>query len=145
MPPERRKFAAKEKLVTVIGGIPPSENFKKVAGKSSPSSRTLCVHYGAGFPLRFPPIGRAGKARPREFRSDIFKQTPPSFTFSEIERGCLSAQGGSVVFPRNFKGIFEITRQRAVGNAEFRTNLFEKIPSAYGGFLLCVFFGLVNI
>ncbi len=24
-------------------------------------------------------------AEPREFRSDIFKQTPPSFTFSEIE------------------------------------------------------------
>ncbi|MFH1233257.1 MAG: hypothetical protein V1649_01230 [Patescibacteria group bacterium] len=30
-------------------------------------------------------------------------------------------------------------------NAEVRTNLFKKIPSAYGGFLLCVFFGLVGV
>jgi len=50
-----------------------------------------------------------------------------------------------MVFFRNFEGIFEITRQRAVGNAEVRTNLFEKILSAYGGFFLSVFFGLVGI
>jgi len=30
-------------------------------------------------------------APPSQFRSDIFKQTPPSFTFSEIERCCLGA------------------------------------------------------
>jgi len=29
-----------------------------------------------------------------------------------------------MVFFRNLKGIFEIARQRAVGNAEVRTNLF---------------------
>jgi hypothetical protein len=34
-----------------------------------------------------------------------------------------------MVFFRSFEGIFEIARQRAVGNAEVRTNLFEKIPN----------------
>jgi len=32
-----------------------------------------------------------------------------------------------MVFFRNFEGIFEIQDQSAVGNAEVRTNLFEKI------------------
>jgi len=41
-----------------------------------------------------------------------------------------------MVFFRNFEGIFEIARQRAVGNAEVRTNLFEKIPNPFGIFLL---------
>jgi len=52
-----------------------------------------------------------------------------------------------MVFFRNFEGIFEIQDQSAVGNAEVRTNLFEKIPSRLGGigiFLLSVFFGLVG-
>ncbi|MEX0650395.1 MAG: hypothetical protein WD200_05345 [Candidatus Andersenbacteria bacterium] len=49
-----------------------------------------------------------------------------------------------MVFFRNFEGIFEIQKQRAVGNAEVRTNLFEKIPSHDGIFLLSVFFGLVG-
>ena len=38
----KNEFAAKEKLVTAVGGIPPSKNLKYVAGKSS-------------FPLRFKP------------------------------------------------------------------------------------------
>jgi len=50
-----------------------------------------------------------------------------------------------MVFFRNFEGIFEITRQRAVGNAEVRTNLFEKIPNPFGIFLLSVSFGLVGV
>jgi len=50
-----------------------------------------------------------------------------------------------MVFLRNFEGIFEIARQRAVGNAEVRTNLFKKIPSRDGIFLLSVFFGLVSL
>jgi len=50
-----------------------------------------------------------------------------------------------MVFFRNFKGIFEIARQRAVGNEEVLTNLFEKIPSRDGIFLLSVFFGLVGV
>jgi hypothetical protein len=45
-----------------------------------------------------------------------------------------------MVFFRNFEGRNEIQNQSAVGNAEVRTNLFEKIPSALGGFLLSVFF-----
>jgi hypothetical protein len=49
-----------------------------------------------------------------------------------------------MVFFRNFEGIFEIQKQRAVGNAEVRTNLFEKIPNPFGIFLLSVFFGLVG-
>ena len=94
----------------------------KPSGKSSPSSRTLRVHYGACFPLRFPPslksFGRVGppslklrrvnKARRAEgvgeippadlpaevstqaghsqFRSDIFKQTPPRHFLSACSR-----------------------------------------------------------
>ena len=84
-------------------------------------------------------------AEPSQFRSDIFKQTPPIFTFCEIVRNSLGAKCLGMVFFRNFEGIFEIQNQSAVGNAEVRTNLFEKIPSAYGGFLLSVFFGLVGV
>jgi len=53
-----------------------------------------------------------------------------------------------MVFFRNFEGIFEIQNQSAVGNAEVRTNLFEKIPSRLSrgaGFLYSVFFGLVGL
>ncbi|MFA5211573.1 MAG: hypothetical protein WC414_03675, partial [Patescibacteria group bacterium] len=68
--------------------------------------------------------------------SNFVQKTPPSFTFSEIERCCLGAKRLGMVFFRNLKGIFEIARQCAVGNAEvpvrkhrenevFRTNLFS--------------------
>ena len=68
--------------------------------------------------------------------SNINQKTPPSFTFSEIERCCLGAKRLGMVFFRNFEGIFEIQNQSAVGNAEvpvrkhrenevFRTNLFS--------------------
>ncbi len=52
--------------------------------------------------------------------SNFVQKTPPSFTFSEIERGCLGASRLGMVFFRNFPSIFEIARQRAVGNAEVR-------------------------
>ena len=71
--------------------------------------------------------------------------SPPSFTFSEIVRNSLGAKRLGMVFFRNLKGIFVIARQRAVGNAEVRTNLFEKIPNPFGIFLLSVFFGLVGL
>src|SRR3989344_5173364 len=70
---------------------------------------------------------------------------PPIFTFCEIVRISLGAKRLGMVFFRNLKGIFEIARQRAVGNAEVRTNLFEKIPNPFGIFLLSVFFGLVGV
>ena len=68
--------------------------------------------------------------------SNFVQKTPPSFTFSEIERCCLGAKRLGMVFFRNFEGIFEIQNQSAVGNAEvparqcrenevFRTNLFS--------------------
>ena len=68
--------------------------------------------------------------------SNFVQKTPPSFTFSEIERCCLGAKRLGMVFFRNFEGIFEIQNQGAVGNAEvpvrkhrenkvFRTNLFS--------------------
>jgi hypothetical protein len=68
--------------------------------------------------------------------SNINQKTPPIFTFCEIVRNCLGAKRLGMVFSRNFEGIFEIARQRAVGNAEvpvrkhrenevFRTNLFS--------------------
>ena len=61
---------------------------------------------------------------------------PPIFTFCEIVRNSLGAKRLGMVFFRYFEGIFEIARQRAVGNAEvpvrkhrenevFRTNLFS--------------------
>jgi len=50
-----------------------------------------------------------------------------------------------MVFFRYFEGIFKIARQRSVGNAEIRTNLFEKTPNPFGIFLLSVFFGLVGV
>ncbi len=52
--------------------------------------------------------------------SNFVQKTPPSFTFSEIERCCLGAQRLGMVFFRNFEGIFEIQNQSAVGNAEVR-------------------------
>ena len=71
--------------------------------------------------------------------------SPPIITFCKIVRNSLGAKRLGMVLFRNFKGIFEIARQRAVGNAEVRTNLFEKIPSRDGIFLLSVFFGLVGL
>ena len=52
--------------------------------------------------------------------SNINQKTPPIFTFCEIVRNSLGAKRLGMVFFRNLKGIFEIARQRAVGNAEVR-------------------------
>jgi hypothetical protein len=52
--------------------------------------------------------------------SNFVQKTPPSFTFSEIERCCLGAKRLGMIFFRNFEGIFEIQNQSAVGNAEVR-------------------------
>jgi hypothetical protein len=40
--------------------------------------------------------------------SNINQKTPPSFTFSEIERCCLGAKRLGMVFSRYFEGIFLI-------------------------------------
>jgi hypothetical protein len=58
---------------------------------------------------------------------DRIPPLPPIFTFCEIIRISLGAKRLGMVFFRNFKGIFEIQNQSAVGNA-----------------LLSVFFGLVG-
>src|SRR3989338_10036251 len=60
-----------------------------------------------------------------EIVSNFVQQTPPSFTFSEIERGCLSSKCPGMVFFDIFEGIFEIARERAVGNTGVRTS-FEQ-------------------
>ncbi len=52
--------------------------------------------------------------------SNINQKTPPIFTFCEVVRSCLGAKRLGMVFFRNFKGIFEIQNQSAVGNAEVR-------------------------
>ena len=52
--------------------------------------------------------------------SNFVQKTPPSFTFSEIERNLPRICGVGMVFFRNFEGIFEIQNQSAVGNAEVR-------------------------
>ena len=80
--------------------------------------------------------------------SNFVQKTPPSFTFSQIERICLGAKRLGMVFFRNFEGIFEIQNQSAVGNAEVRraklwsrlagqTNLFS---FAFGERLSVFFF-----
>ena len=72
-------------------------------------------------------------------------RTPPICTFREIDWSLPRICGVGMIFPRENPSIFEGERKRPLGNAEVRTNLFEKIPSAYGGFLLSVFFGLVGL
>ena len=52
--------------------------------------------------------------------SNFVQKTPPSFTFSEIERICLGAKRLGMVFFRNFEGRNEIQNQSAVGNTEVR-------------------------
>jgi len=69
--------------------------------------------------------------------SNINQKTPPRITFRKIKVGSLGAKRLGMVFSRNFEGIFEIARQRAVGNAEVRTNLFS---FAFGERLSVFFF-----
>src|SRR3989344_4720639 len=80
--------------------------------------------------------------------SNFVQKTPPSFTFSEIERGCLGALRLGMVFPRQNPSVFEGKRKRPLGNAEvpvrkhrenevFRTNLFS---FAFGERLSVFFF-----
>jgi len=52
--------------------------------------------------------------------SNFVQKTPPRITFRKIKVGSLGAKRLGMVFFRNFEGIFEIARQRAVGNAEVR-------------------------
>jgi len=83
--------------------------------------------------------------------SNFVQKTPPSFIFSEIERCCLGAKRLGMVFFRNFKGIFEIQTQSAVGNAEVRraklwsrlagqTNLFSFVRQRADEMLSVFFF-----
>ncbi len=83
-----------------------------------------------------------------EESSNIVQETPPVFTFCEIIRSCLGVKRLGMVFFRYFKGIFEVARQRAVGNAEvhraklwqneiLQTNLFS---FAFGERLSVFFF-----
>ena len=85
--------------------------------------------------------------------SNINQKRPPNCTLCEIVRNSLGAKRLGMVFFRNFEGIFEIARQRAVGNAEvpvrkhrenevFRTNLFS---FAFGERLSVFFFDCPKI
>ena len=58
--------------------------------------------------------------------SNFVQKTPPSFTFSEIERGCLGASRLGMVFPRKNPSIFEGERKRPLGNAEVPVRSTEK-------------------
>src|SRR3989338_3959762 len=71
--------------------------------------------------------------------------SPPGITFRKIKVGSLGAKRLGMVFPRENPSIFEGERKRPLGNAEVRTNLFEKIQNPFGIFLLSVFFGLVGL
>ena len=90
-------------------------------------------------------LGGIPPTEPSQFRSDIFKQTPPRIPFLKIKVGSLGTKRLGMVFPRQNPSIFEGERKRPLGNAEVRTNLFEKIPNPFGIFLLSVFFGLVGL
>jgi len=59
--------------------------------------------------------------------SNFVQKTPPSFTFSEIERGCLGASRLGMVFPRENPSIFEGERKRPLGNAEVPVRSTEKM------------------
>jgi len=83
--------------------------------------------------------------------SNFVQKTPPSFTFSEIERCCLGASRLGMVFFRNYEGIIEIQNQSAVGNAEVRramhgqneilqTNLFSFVRQRADEMLSAFFF-----
>ncbi|MBU0722309.1 hypothetical protein KKA93_02535 [Patescibacteria group bacterium] len=61
--------------------------------------------------------------------SNFVQQTPLIFTFCEIVRCFLGAKRLGMVFFRNFEGIFEIQKQRPLGNAEVRT-FFDENPNA---------------
>src|SRR3989344_9284288 len=50
--------------------------------------------------------------------SNINQKTPPRITFRKIKVGSLGAKRLGMAFFRYFESIFEIARQRAVGNAE---------------------------
>ena len=92
--------------------------------------------------MAIPPVLKTG------VRKDLWVRLPPSppdCTFKKIVRSCLGALRLGMVFPRENPSIFEGERKRPVGNAEVRTNLFEKIPNPFGIFLLSVFFGLVGL
>ena len=58
--------------------------------------------------------------------SNFVQKTPPSFTFSEIERGCLGALRLGMVFPRENPSIFEGERKRPLGDAEVPVRSTEK-------------------
>jgi hypothetical protein len=59
--------------------------------------------------------------------SNFVQKTPPSFTFSEIERCCLGASRLGMVFFRDNPSIFEGERKRPLGNAEVPVRSTEKI------------------
>jgi hypothetical protein len=59
--------------------------------------------------------------------SNFVQKTPPSFTFSEIERCCLGASRLGMVFPRENPSIFERERKRPLGNAEVPVRSTKKM------------------
>src|SRR3989339_1657349 len=98
--------------------------------------------------------GRSCGSRKAVFRKEPRVRIPPSppiFTFCEIVRNCLGAKRLGMVFFRNLKGIFEIAKERAVGNAEVRraklwqneilqTNLFSFVRQRADEMLSVFFF-----
>jgi len=59
--------------------------------------------------------------------SNFVQKTPPSFTFSEIERCCLGASRLGMVFPRENPSILEGERKRPLGDAEVPVRSTEKM------------------
>jgi len=83
--------------------------------------------------------------------SNINQKTPQRITFRKIKVGSLGAKRLGMVFFRYFEGVFEIARQRAVGNAEVpvrkhrenevsRTNLFSFVRQWADERLIVFFF-----
>ena len=106
-------------LIEKILGGAQLKNVKKIFLLCSPNRSGGERKRWAGLP----PVGRQSKVAVRIFvkkSSDFNQKAPPIFTFCEIVRSCLGAKRLGMVFFRNLKGIFEIARQRAVGNAEVR-------------------------
>ena len=117
--------------------------------RRNPSSRTLCVHYGArsegGAGIPFPPTpfsSRPARARnfsalPHEARqskfkvrifvkksSDFVQKVPPIFRLRLLGDCCLALASLGLGIYHDFERIFEIQKQFLPAQTEVRTNLF---------------------
>jgi len=64
-----------------------------------------------GIPPADLPAEVSTQAGPSQFRSDIFKQTPPIFKLRLLGDCCLAPPEAGLGFGEDFEGIFEVAKQ----------------------------------